>query len=74
MATREQISQKGTTKLSIDNVISNINNANVNYLELDDKLKRINNDNIIEFKLERANGNSFTRGGSQSENRVQNKE
>ena len=74
MATREQISQKGITKLSIDNVISNINNANVNYLELDDKLKRINNDNNIEFKLERASGNSFIRGGSQSENRVQNKE
>ena len=73
LATREQTSQKGTTKFSTDKVISNINNADVNYLELGDKLKRINNDNNIEFKLERASGNSFIRGGSKSENRGQNK-
>ena len=33
LAIREQTSQKSAIKFSIDKVISNINNANVNYLE-----------------------------------------
>ena len=46
VATREQTSQKGVIKCSIDKVITNVNNSNVICSDLSDELKSIKNDNI----------------------------
>ena len=46
LATREQASQKGVIRFSIDKVITNINNSNVTHSNLSDELKSINNDKI----------------------------
>ena len=46
LATRQQTSQKGVKRFSIDKVITNIINSNVTYSDLSDELKSINYDNI----------------------------
>ena len=46
LAAREQTSQKGVIKFSIEKVITNTNNLDITYSELGDELKSINNDNI----------------------------
>ena len=46
LETREQTSQKGAIKFSIDKVITNINSSNATYSDLNNELKNINNDNI----------------------------
>ena len=61
MATREQTSQKGVIRFSIDKVITNINNSNVTHSDLSDKLKSINNDNI-QSKLQQLSESDITRG------------
>ena len=61
LATREQTSQKGVIRFSIDKVITNINNSNVTHSDLSDKLKSINNDNI-QSKLQQLSESDITRG------------
>ena len=61
MATREQTSQKGVIRFSIDKVITNINNSNFTHSDLSDELKSINNDNI-QLKLQQLSESDITRG------------
>ena len=63
LARREQTSQKGAIKFSIDKVITNINNSNVTYSELSDELKSINNDKI-QSKLQQLSESDITGRGT----------
>ena len=74
LATREQASQKGAIKFSIDKVITNINNSNVTYSELSDELKSINNDKI-QSKLQQLSESDITgRGTTRDKDGKQNKQ
>ena len=65
LARREQTSEKGAIKFSIDKVRTNINNSNVTYSELGDELKNINNDNI-QSKLQQLIKGDITDGGTRT--------
>ena len=66
LARREETSQKGAIKFSIDKVITNINNSNVTYSELSNELKNINNDNI-QSKLQQLSKGNITDGGTRKD-------
>ena len=66
LARREQTSQKGAIKYSIDKVITNINNSHVTYSELSNELKNINNDNI-QSKLQQLSKGNITDGGTRKD-------
>ena len=74
LAMRQQTSQKGVIKFSIDKVIANINSSNISYLELGDELKHINNDSIQSKLQKLGNGKTDSRGPTNKDRDVQSKQ
>ena len=69
LATRDQISQKGDIKFSIEKVIANTNSSNVNYSNVSDELIHINNDNNTQLKLQQLSDRNITGRGTTDKNR-----
>ena len=69
---RDQTSQKGGIKFSIEKVITNTNSSNVNYSYLSDKLIHINNDNNIQSKLQQLSEGNITGRGTTDKNTKRN--